>query len=78
MVSNIKIAQEGTPANSVYAQANFVMVEFRPSVPEGVQRVFAGVYEYDLRPVSDAFKVRTKKATLINCDSTFSPLALYF
>jgi benzoate/toluate 1,2-dioxygenase beta subunit len=79
MVSNIKIVPERSPDNGVYAQANFLMVEFRPSVPEGVQRVFAGVYDYDLRRVPDAaFKVRNKKATLINCDSTFSPLSLYF
>ncbi|HEY4317761.1 MAG TPA: aromatic-ring-hydroxylating dioxygenase subunit beta [Herbaspirillum sp.] len=78
LVSNIKIVPEQSSESGFCARANFIMVEFRPSVPEGVQRVFAGVYEYDLRRVQDTFIVKSKKATLINCDSTFSPLALYF
>lgn len=78
LVLNIHIVQEGSHDHRIRARANFIMVEYRPSVPEGIQRVFAGVYEYDLRPVPESFKVRSKKATLINCDSTLSPLALYF
>ncbi|WP_175795435.1 aromatic-ring-hydroxylating dioxygenase subunit beta [Burkholderia multivorans] len=81
MLSGLQVVSSGQ-SNAreapIVTRANFLMVEYRPSVPEGIQRVFSGRYEHHLRPFNDSFKIAMKKATLVNCDSVFSPLAIYF
>lgn len=58
--------------------SKFLMVEYRPSVPEGMQRIFAGDYRHTLKKSGTSFEIVEKKATLVNCDAAFAPMALYF
>jgi benzoate/toluate 1,2-dioxygenase beta subunit len=81
MLNNIRVSSGISEEGYFSAHSNFLMVEYQPAVPEGMQRMFAGFYQHELRLEAGAgelLRIRRKKATLLNCDSTFSPLALYF
>jgi len=81
MVSNVRVMSGIDEAGHFSVGSNFIMVEYQPAVPEGRQRMFAGFYSHELSfdgGAEESLRIRRKKATLLNCDSTFSPLALYF
>lgn len=78
IVSNPVISEERPEAGELVVSSKFLMVEYRPSIPEGLQRTFAGEYRHTLRASGSGFRILEKKATLVNCDSVFAPLALYF
>ena len=75
MVSNIEITTwiDGTARLEV--RARFHMLEYRPEME---QRSFGGLYEYTLVRDADSFRIAAKKATVINCDGAFFPLAMPF
>ncbi|CAE6840879.1 aromatic-ring-hydroxylating dioxygenase subunit beta [Paraburkholderia aspalathi] len=77
-VTNAVVSRFDSHAGLVTVCSKFLMAEYRPSVPEGIERLFAGDYVHELVRSEMGFIIKSKKATLINCDSTFSPLALYF
>jgi benzoate/toluate 1,2-dioxygenase beta subunit len=78
MVSNVAIPGAPGDTAEISVMSKFLVLEYRPSVPEGVQRIFGGDYQHVLKPVNGGFRILSKKATLINCDSPFGPLAVYF
>jgi 3-phenylpropionate/cinnamic acid dioxygenase small subunit len=78
LVANPTIEQLSVDTGVLDVSSNFIVVEYRPSVPEGMQRVFAGRYQHALREAGDTFRIVYKKVTLVNCDSTLGPLAVYF
>lgn len=65
--------QDGTIFRSV-----FFMREFRPCLPEPVDRTFAGEYRHCLRRTASGLVIAWKKALLVNCEATFSAIFLYF
>jgi benzoate/toluate 1,2-dioxygenase beta subunit len=77
LISNVAI-EAAVPEGKLLARSNFLIAEYRPSVPEGLQRFFAGRYEHSLTRQGDSLRIASKKAVLVNCDSTFASLALYF
>lgn len=78
LVVNPRIQDFDPQTGHLSVHSKFLITEYRPSVPEGLQRVFAGQYLHTLRKSGDSFKIVLKKVTLVNCDATFESLALYF
>jgi len=77
-VSNVGV-EEGDPGQSeLTARSVFFMFEHRPTLPQPLERIFAGEYRHRLRRDGDAFRIVWKKAMLANCDAAFDPLFLYF
>ncbi|WP_066636367.1 aromatic-ring-hydroxylating dioxygenase subunit beta [Bordetella sp. H567] len=78
MVSNVVASDIPGDAGEISVTSKFLVLEYRPSVPEGVQRMFGGEYQHILKETDGSFRILGKKAMLINCDSAFGPLAVYF
>lgn len=78
LVTNPSIEDFSAQTGELTVVSKFLMLEYRPSVPQGMQRVFGGEYLHRLKRAGEDFKIVLKKATLLNCDSTFDGLALYF
>ena len=76
LVSNFE-TELGTQAGEVCASCNFIMFEWRPTK---AQRIFGGTYRYTLLPQPNGamFKIRQKKAVLVNSGDSFPSLAVWF
>ena len=74
-ISNIVIKEADHANGSYVVHSRFVVVDYRPEMD---QQVFSGLYEHRLLRDGDSFKIATKKATTINCDSVFYPLSMPF
>ena len=74
-ISNIVIQAADHAAGSYCVHSRFVVVDYRPEME---QQVFSGLYEHRLLRDGDSFKIASKKATTINCDSVFYPLTMPF
>ena len=60
--------------NGAYAfRCRFVVHEYRP---ETAQRAFSGRYDYTVVRAGASFKIRAKKATVINCDDVHFPISI--
>lgn len=77
-VSNIEVEPQLDLPNGIIARSAFFMFEHRPTLPEPLQRIFAGHYTHHLRLVDGGLRIVLKKAMLANCDEAFDPLFLYF
>ncbi len=75
MISNIEIGAIDSAAGAINVTARFHMLEYRPEME---QRSFGGLYEYSLVRAEDSYRIAAKKATVINCDGAFFPLAMPF
>lgn len=75
MISNIEISAADSAAGTLDVSSRFHMLEYRPEME---QRSFGGLYEYNLLREADSFRIAAKKATVINCDGAFFPLAMPF
>jgi benzoate/toluate 1,2-dioxygenase beta subunit len=78
MVSNVVVADAPGDAGQMSVMSKFLVLEYRPSIPEGVQRIFGGDYLHILKASDNGFRILSKKVMLINCDSHFAPLSVYF
>ena len=74
LVSNFQHKIDG---RHTVTMCNFIMLEYRQT--KG-QRVYAGTYEYHLAPeaAGASYKIKMKKATLVNSDDSFPSLAVWF
>ena len=77
-VTNASIEEENGESGELTVRSVFFMFEHRATLPQALDRIFAGEYRHRLRREADAFRIVWKKATLVNCDATFDPLFLYF
>lgn len=73
LVSNIMV-DEKNDEDTIVVHARFLMHEFRRGQPE----VFAGSYDYALVEDGDSFRIRQKKATLVNCEGDLVGSNVYF
>lgn len=78
LVSNASIKDFNAETGQLTVLSKFLIVEYRPSIPEGTQRIFGGDYQHTLIKSGDNITILGKKAMLVNCDAAFGPLALYF
>jgi len=58
----------------IAVNARFQMHEFRRDQPS----VFAGWYEYQLVKGDNSFRIKQKKATLVNCEGDLTSSNIYF
>ncbi len=73
LVSNVELESVDGPAGTITAHAAFIMTEYRAGEP----RQYAGRYEYRLRPDAAGFRIAMKKAVLVNCNASFTAMAVY-
>ncbi|CAN5794369.1 aromatic-ring-hydroxylating dioxygenase subunit beta [soil metagenome] len=74
LVSNIELAANPSPAGEFVVHASFIMTEFRIGAP----RMYSGRYEYRLRrDGAGSLRIAMKKAVLVNCDDSFTAMAVY-
>ncbi|MDX3905445.1 MAG: aromatic-ring-hydroxylating dioxygenase subunit beta [Pigmentiphaga sp.] len=76
-VSNTVIDGDGGD-DTVTAHSTFFMFEHRPTLPQPIERVFAGHVTHCLRRAGDGFKIAWKKVMVANCDATHDPMFVYF
>jgi 3-phenylpropionate/cinnamic acid dioxygenase small subunit len=77
LVSNIELApgtgHEAGDGSDISVYAAFLMTEYRSGEP----RQYAGRYEYRLRRAAGSWRMAMKKAELVNCNSSFTAMAIY-
>jgi len=74
MLSNVMIDARDEKAGTVLVTSRFLMIEYR----RDVSNFFAGEYAHDLIEEGGAFKIRQKKASLVDCDGTHPSSNIYF
>lgn len=72
LVSNVII--DSSDGDELTVSSRFQMAEYRRDNPN----VFIGAYVHDLIEKGDGFRIRQKKATLVNCDGVLPSASLYF
>jgi len=77
-VTNVSIDEVDRKRGECITRSVFFMYEFRPTLPEPVQRIFAGEYRHCLRRTGNGLLIAWKKTMLVNCDASFDPIFLYF
>lgn len=77
-VSNVEIDAVDEASGEITARSVFFMFEHRPTLPQPIERVFAGHCYHRLRPEGGSFRLLWKKVLIANCDAAFEPLFLYF
>ncbi|HKQ29346.1 MAG TPA: aromatic-ring-hydroxylating dioxygenase subunit beta [Burkholderiales bacterium] len=77
-VSNVGIDSIDEATGEMIARSVLFMFEYRPTLPEPIERLFAATCFHRLRPEGAGFKIASKKVQLTNCDAPFDPLFLYF
>ena len=73
LVSNVELEPGPAPAGDITVYAAFLMTEYRAGEP----RQYAGRYEYRLRTGAAGFLIAMKKAVLVNCNASFTAMAVY-
>lgn len=74
LVSNVMLDEHNVEKGTLAASARFQMHEFKRGQPA----VFAGSYQYNLVTNGDGFKMKQKKATLVNCEGDLVSSNIYF
>lgn len=83
IVANLSLEtpSEGAAAtsDSLLFRSKFLMCEYRPALPEGLKRFFSGTCWHSLLPAAEGrFRIKWKRVELVDCDSAFEPLSIYF
>jgi benzoate/toluate 1,2-dioxygenase beta subunit len=78
LVANAFIEEQTADGSACTVRSKFIIYEYRPSIPEALERVFAGTYRHRLVADGDGFKIAWKKALLANCDARLGAFAIYF
>lgn len=73
IVSNVEVAPGAPADDAVTVHAAFLMAEYRVGEP----RQYAGRYEYRLRRDAAGYRIAMKKAVLVNCNASFTAMAVY-
>lgn len=77
LVSNVlleKNAQGEMPDDVINVSARFLMTEFQKDTPIH----YSGAYHYELLPQAGDFKIKLKKAILVNCEGAQVSSSIYF
>ena len=75
MIGNVTVDPPVRAAAGYDVTARFIVLEHRPGVG---QSTFGGRYDYRLARDGRSFRIRAKKATVLNCDDVMEPLSLPF
>jgi 3-phenylpropionate/cinnamic acid dioxygenase small subunit len=74
LVSGVAIEQGDEPGEYLVS-SNFIMLEYRPGYE---QRLYGGQFLHRLRETNGDLRILMKRAELINCDASFSAMAIPF
>lgn len=77
LVSNILLEGNGSgepPDDVIAVSARFLMTEFQKNAPV----YYSGAYHYELLPQDGDFKIKLKKAVLVNCEGPQVSSSIYF
>ena len=77
-VANVELDETNADAGELTARSTFFMFEHRPTLPQPIERIFAGHCFHRLLVEDERFRIVSKKVVLANCDSPFESLFLYF
>lgn len=77
-VSNVSVDSVDPKAMTLGIRSVLFMCEHRPTLPEPLERTFAGHCFHTLRRTEESFRILVKKVMLVNCDSAFDSLHVYF
>lgn len=72
LVSNIIVEADAT--SEIVVTARFIMTEYQRDIPN----FYAGSYRYRLVEMEGLYKIKEKKAELINCDGPLPSSHIYF
>ena len=75
LVSDICIDEADAARNRYVTSSSLLMLEYRPGWE---QRIFGGRVQHMLRRTQSGFEIVLKRVNLVNCDATFSALAVPF
>lgn len=78
IVGSVCIEEISDDGDECLVRSKFMLYEYRPSIPEALERVLGGTYRHRLVRDGRSFKIASKKVLLANCDARFSPIAIYF
>jgi benzoate/toluate 1,2-dioxygenase beta subunit len=78
IVANVFVESASPERAECVVRSKFLIYEDRPSLPEALERIFAGTYHHRLLRRGSGFRIASKKATLANCDAALGPIAVYF
>ena len=69
---------EEADGTACVVRSKFILYEYRPSIPDALERVFGGTYRHRLVAGPDGLRIAWKKAMLANCDARLGAFAIYF
>jgi 3-phenylpropionate/cinnamic acid dioxygenase small subunit len=78
LVTNAFVEEREADGESCVVRSKFIIYEYRPSIPEALERVFGGTYRHRLVAEGTGFKIAWKMALLANCDARLGAFAVYF
>lgn len=78
MIGNFAVEEPCDAGGGCVIRSKFLLYEYRPSIPEGQERVLGGTYWHRLVRTGAGLKIARKKALLANCDARLSPFFVYF
>lgn len=78
IVANIFVEEISEDRKQFLVRSKFIFYEFRPNIPDALERTFGGTYYHRLIDIGQTFKIASKKVILANCEATFEPIAVYF
>lgn len=74
LVTGIELQPPGAP-DEYLVSSNFIMLEYRPGYE---QRLYGGGFLHRLRHANGRLSIVMKRVDLINCDASFSAMAIPF
>ena len=78
LVANACIEERDADGGACIVRSKFIIYEYRPSIPEALERVFGGTYRHRLVATPQGLRIAWQKAMLANCDARLGPFAIYF
>lgn len=75
LVGNFVIDEIDEESGQIGFHCHFIMNDYRP---DWDQRQFSGRYDYRVVRDASSFKIKFKKATVINCDAMHFPISIPF
>ena len=75
LVSGARIEESGNLPGEYLVSSNFIMLEYRPGQ---AQQLYGGRYLHRFRYADGRLTILMKRADLINCDASFSAIAIPF
>lgn len=74
LVTNVMIDRHDAKSGEIAVNSRFLMIEYR----RDAQRLYGGAYRHDLVECDGGFRIRQKKADLVNCEGPLESSSVWF